>query len=347
MSIIKYQKNPIISISQVKPSRPDFEVVGVFNAGTATMNDEIVLLLRISERPINTDKTCVLAAVYDKNTDDLITMKFDKSDENYSFDDSRIISSGEQTYLTSISHLRVAKSKNGYDFEIEDKPALFPQNEYEAFGIEDPRITKIDDDYYITFASSSYCGVVTELAKTKDFKHFERLGNIFAPDNKDVVIFPDKIGGMHYALHRPSTSALGKPEMWIASSPDLVSWGGHKRIAALRDGKFDDGRLGAGAVPIKTEEGWLEIYHGATKDNCYCLGAMLLDLEEPWKVLKRSDEPLVEPSETYEKSGFFGNVVFSCGLIQSGDFIKIYYGASDESIAVVDMKIDDILNNLK
>jgi predicted GH43/DUF377 family glycosyl hydrolase len=345
--IIKYRNNPIISISNVTPSRSDFEVIGVFNAGTAILNDEIILLLRVSERPINKDENCVLSPIYDPIIDNIVIMKFDKSDEHYVFGDSRMIISCEQSYLTSMSHLRVAKSKNGYDFKIEDKPALFSQNEYEAFGIEDPRITEIDGQYYITYVSVSNCGVVTGLAKTSDFKSFERLGNIFAPDNKDVVIFPSMIGGMYYAIHRPSSSVLGKPEMWIASSPDLISWGNHKRVAALREDKFDNGRIGAGAVPIRTEEGWLEIYHGATKDNRYCLGAMLLDLKEPWKVLKRSNEPLIEPSEIYEKNGFFDNVVFSCGLIQFGNSIKIYYGASDESVAVVDMNVDDILDNLK
>jgi predicted GH43/DUF377 family glycosyl hydrolase len=347
MSIIKYQKNPIISISQVKPSRPDFEVIGVFNAATAILNDEIVLLLRVSERPINKDENCVLSPMYDKNIDDIVIMKFDKSDKSYSFDDTRMIYSNDQSYLTSMSHLRVAKSKNGYDFIIEDKPALFSQNEYEAFGIEDPRITEINGQYYITYVAVSNCGVVTALAKTSDFKHFERIGNIFPPDNKDVVIFPSKIGGMYYAVHRPSTSVFGKPEMWLASSPDMVSWGNHKRIAALRNDKFDNGRIGAGAVPIRTEEGWLEIYHGASKENYYCVGAMLLDLEEPWKVLKRSNQPLLEPTEIYEKEGFFENVIFSCGLIQFGDSIKLYYGACDESIAVADMNINDIKNSLK
>lgn len=346
MSIIKYSGNPIISVSQIKPSRPDFEVIGVFNAGTAMLGDEIILLLRVSERPVNKDENYVLSAVYDVNVKDLVIKKFNKNDENHFFGDPRIISSGGTNYLTSMSHLIVAKSKNGYDFTIKDEPALFALNEYETFGIEDPRITFIDGQYYITYVAVSDFGVVTALAKTQDFKYFERLGNIFAPDNKDVVIFPEKIGGRYYALHRPSTSVSGKPEMWIASSPDLISWGDHKRIAGLREDKFDNGRLGAGAVPFKTEYGWVEIYHGASKDNRYCLGTMLLDLNEPWKVIKRCVKPLVEPDETYEKRGFFGNVVFSCGLIRSGDSIKIYYGASDECVAVVDMDINDIMNNL-
>jgi predicted GH43/DUF377 family glycosyl hydrolase len=245
-----------------------------------------------------------------------------------------------------MSHLRLARSRDGYHFTIDDQPFLTAGNAYETYGIEDARITCIESVYYINYSAASDAGIVTALASTQDFTAVARLGNIFHPDNKDVAIFPERINGIYYALHRPSTSAYGKPELWIAQSNDLISWGNHKRIAQVRRGGWDSGRIGASAVPFRTPLGWLEIYHGATVDNRYCLGAMLLDLNEPWKVLARSQAPLIEPEAPYETEGFFGNVVFSCGAILTGEQLRIYYGASDESVACMDISLDEIWANL-
>lgn len=110
---------------------------------------------------------------------------------------------------------------------------------------------------------------------------------------------------------------------------------------------WDNTRIGAGAAPIKTNEGWLEIYHGANNEHRYCLGALLLDLNEPWKVLARSIEPIMEPIMDYEKTGFFGNVVFTNGHIVDGDTITLYYGASDEVICGATLSINHILDTLK
>jgi predicted GH43/DUF377 family glycosyl hydrolase len=132
-----------------------------------------------------------------------------------------VIRTPRGTFLTSMSHLRVARSADEVYFEIEEKPALFPANEYETFGIEDPRISLIGDTYYINYSAISNIGITTCLASTKDFKSFQRLGVILAPDNKDVEIFPAKIDGKYYALHCPSISHFGNPDIWIAESPDL------------------------------------------------------------------------------------------------------------------------------
>jgi predicted GH43/DUF377 family glycosyl hydrolase len=134
--------------------------------------------------------------------------------------------------------------------------------------------------------------------------------------------------------------------MWIAESPDLVHWGNHRCLAHTRPGKWDSARLGAGAAPVRTTEGWLEIYHGADPDNRYCLGALLLDLEQPWKVLARSEEPIMEPSFDYEQNGFFGKVVFTNGHVVDGDTLTIYYGASDSVICGARLSIQQILQSL-
>ena len=170
---------------------------------------------------------------------------------------------------------------------------------------------------------------------------------IFPPHNKDCAIFEEKINGKYYALHRPSSPQLGGNYIWIAESPDLKHWGNHQCIATSRKGFWDSARVGAGAAPIKTKAGWMEIYHGANEKHRYCLGALLLDLNDPSKVLARSEHPLVEPTAEYELTGFFGNVVFTNGHIVQGDKIKMYYGASDEVICSAELSITEILQTLK
>jgi predicted GH43/DUF377 family glycosyl hydrolase len=215
-------------------------------------------------------------------------------------------------------------------------------NEYEAFGIEDARITELNGKYYITYSSASNYGIVTSLASTADFSGYKREGVIYYPDNKDVVIFPESINGKYYAINRPSCSLYGKPDMWIAESPDLLCWGNFRRIAGTRNGYWDDGRIGAGAVPFLTDKGWVEIYHGATADNRYCLGVMLLDKEKPWEIKSRSEIPLMKAEENYEINGFFGNVIFSCGCVLEGEKVIIYYGAADCCIACATLELSDI-----
>ena len=166
-------------------------------------------------------------------------------------------------------------------------------------------VTQIKETYYLTYTMVSSNGVGVGLRTTKDWKNFEKTGLIFSPHNKDCAIFSEKINNNYLALHRPSSPELGGNYIWLSQSPDSIHWGNHKCIAKTRKGKFDSKRLGAGAAPIKTKYGWLEIYHGATEDNRYCLGLLLLDLKEPSKVIARSEEPIMEPLATYEKNRFF------------------------------------------
>ena len=180
------------------------------------------------------------------------------------------------------------------------------------------------------------------LAVTDDFKQYTKLGNVFHPDNKDVTIFPEKINGLYYALHRPSISHFATPDMWIAQSPDLLHWGNHKHLAGVRSNMWDSTRIGASAVPFRVDDGWLEIYHGADHNNHYYLGAMLLDYESPWVVKKRSITPILKPEMDYEVNGFFGNVVFACGAIVKNEEVHIYYGVADTSMAGVIISLDEI-----
>lgn len=346
MSVLRSPHNPIIEPKDIRPSRDDFEVIGVFNAGVARFRDEVVLLLRVAEKPINTQSGVVLTALYDITKADMVTKEFSKQDSANDFSDPRLIITPHGTYLTSISHLRLARSKDGSRFEIEDVPAMAPANRYEAFGIEDPRITFVAGKYYVDYVAVSPLGVTTCLASTADFNSFERHGVVFCPENKDVVIFPEKINGKFYALHRPNSPLFRRNEVWMAESPDLLCWGNHRYLMGPRPGRWDELKVGAGAVPFRIDAGWLEVYHGANRSNRYCLGAVLLDRQEPWKVIARSKEPILEPQADYECGGFFSNVVFSCGLLFEDNRLKLYYGATDTVICYAELPLKDVLDKL-
>lgn len=340
-------QNPIITPADVKPSRPDFEVVCVFNCGVIRHQDDVLLLLRVAERVKSTDpaKTCV--PYYETEQGSVIVKCFAKNDPTIDYSDSRFVYTKDRIYLSSMSHFRIARSKDGIRFDIDETPAMSPANEYEMYGIEDPRITLIDDIYAINYsACSATTGVTTNLAITKDFKTFERKGVIFSPDNKDVAIFPEKIGGKYYALHRPISFEYATKDIWIAESPDLLCWGNHRKLITTRPGFWDDGRIGCSAVPFLVDEGWLEIYHGASKDNRYCLGALLLDKNDPSRVLARGEKPVMEPEADYEVNGFFGNVIFNCGVLYEEGLVKVYYGAADTVIGYAEIPIQDVLCSL-
>ncbi len=346
MNVFRSPHNPIIGPEDVKPSGADFEVIGVFNAGVARLEDQIILLLRVAERPINTNPDVVLTTIYNDAQEQLVVTEFSKNNPEIDFSDPRLIITPTETYLTSISHLRLARSKDGINFEIDDAPAISAANEYETFGIEDPRISLIDGIYYITYVAVSPLGVTTCLISTKDFISYQRHGVIFCPENKDAVLFPDKVEGKFYALHRPVSPLFNKQEIWIAESPDLYCWGNHRRLMGPNPGHWDEAKIGAGAPPLKTDSGWLEIYHGVNQNNRYCLGAVLLDGAEPWKIIARADTPILEPEAGYECDGFFGNVVFSCGLLCEDDKVRIYYGAADTVICYAELSLKEILEAL-
>jgi len=231
-------------------------------------------------------------------------------------------------------------------YEPDGYPSQFGQGALQTFGIEDCRVSKIDRKYYLTFTAVSENGVGVGMRTTENWREFESHGMILPPHNKDCAIFEEKIGGKYFALHRPSSVDLGGNYIWIAESPDGLHWGNHKCLARTREGHWDSARVGAGAAPIRTERGWLEIYHGANEKHQYCLGALLLDLNDPSKVLARSNEPIMVPSAPYELTGFFGNVVFTNGHIVRGDKLQVYYGASDEVVCAATFSIKQILESL-
>ncbi|MBN2305659.1 MAG: glycosidase [Anaerolineae bacterium] len=236
-----------------------------------------------------------------------------------------------------ISRIGCAISTDGYHFNRLENPVFVPGNEYEAFGVEDPRITEIDGTFYMFYTAYSMHGVRIALARSQNLIDWERMG-IAIPDedNKDAVLFPGKINGRYVMFHRRP------PDIWIAYSDDLLHWTDHQIAMSPRPGMWDGVRIGAGGPPFKTEGGWLSFYHGYNEDRVYCLGLALHDLDDPVKVIKRQDELILSPRGPYEEWGDIPNVVFTCGGIETEDGYDIYYGGGDHVMCVASVSKADI-----
>jgi len=243
--------------------------------------------------------------------------------------------------LAGRSVLLIARSADGYHFEVDSSPAMEPSKQepfrqYERRGVEDPRITYLEGYYYIMYTAYSRYGARLALARTLDFKQFDRIGCISEPENKDGCLFPRRINDRYVRLDRPYGGGVGN--IWLSYSDDLLHWGDSQVVMTTRAGYWDTDRIGAGVPPIETEYGWLEIYHGVKNTSfgpIYRMGAALLDIDDPSKVLCRSAVPVLTPKEYYERVGDVGNVVFACGAIMEEDGkLKIYYGAADTCICL-------------
>ncbi len=240
-----------------------------------------------------------------------------------------------------VSRMGYAVSVDGIHFNRMENPVFEPAGDDELYGVEDPRITFIDGWYYMLYTAYSPYGTRISMSRTKNFITWERFGVVIPDvDNKDAALFPEKIGGKYAMLHRIH------PDIWLAFSEDLIHWENFVKIASPRVGMWDDLKIGAGAPPIKTEYGWLLLYHGVKKARrpIYRLGFMLLDLEDPTRVLKRSNEPILEPELPLEKFGGVPNVVFSDAMVEFHGEYYVYYGAADNHIALAKIKKREVLN---
>ena len=342
----RFETNPILRPSDVTPSREGLAVECLLNPGAFRWQGETWLLLRVAERPVQTEGQISTPILEADAPGGIAIITYNLDDPDVVYKDPRAFQYKGESYLTTLSHLRLASSEDGVHFEVEDSPTLTGRGALESFGVEDSRVTKIDGRFYLTYTAVSPNGIGVGMSSTDDWKTFTAHGMIIPPSNKDCALFPQKVGGEYLCLHRPSNLYIGGPFIWLGHSPDLVHWGSHQCLAWPRPGLWDSVRIGAGAEPILTERGWLAIYHGANEQSRYCLGALLLNRDDPSKVLARSEEPIMEPTAPYELTGFFGNVVFTNGHTRDGDTITMYYGASDEVICGAMLSIQEILDSL-
>ena len=345
MSIQRNPLLPILAPSDITPSSEAMQVECLLNPGAFRFDGKVFLLLRVAERPRQLPGE--ISFPYLSSNGSVEVMRIPKNDSGLDLSDPRVINWNGDDYLTTMSHLRLVSSTDGVHFKEEPSfPSLFPEGAYESYGIEDCRVAYIEDRWFLTYTAVSSNGVAVGMRSTSDWRSFSNHGLILPPHNKDCALFEEKVGGLFLVLHRPSSPEIGGNYIWIAESPDLIHWGRHRCLVRTRKGSWDSARVGAGCSPVRTSEGWLMIYHGADGNHRYCLGAMLLDLDDPSRVLARSVDPLFAPEMPYEKEGFFGNVVFSCGQLVDGDHITMYYGASDQFICRAELSVNEILDSL-
>ena len=346
--------NPLLTARDVKPTRPDFVVEGIFNCGAAKYQGEYLLLCRVAEsvKSPDSDTLCfpVIKTANGQAVFDTVSLK--KSEHpDYDFSDPRTVAvyrGGQRQviWLTSLSHLRLARSQDGIHFQLDDHPSILPSADTECWGMEDPRISCIDGLYCINYTAVCPNGAATALITTRDFQTFTRRGLIFLPENKDVALFPEKLGGKYFAFNRPVPFSIGTPDIWLSESEDLLHWGGHRHFCGVSSAGWENGRIGGGAPPFRTEKGWVKIYHAADHNQRYCLGALLLDGSDPSRILAKSKVPLLEPETDYERTGFFGEVVFTCGCLYEDGVVKLYYGAADDKICRADLPIAALYRHL-
>ena len=269
---------------------------------------------------------------------------------------------GDETVLVcrvedrrGFSHLTCARSPDGAsNWVVDEEPALAYDGEHaeEEWGLEDARVTRVDelDAWIITYTAFGRGGPGVSLARTSDFRSFERLGMVMAPEDKNGVLLPRRVNGHWILFHRP-TSVHGA-DIWLSRSTDLQSWSTPEQVLARRPGAWwDSARVGMGAPPVETEEGWLVVYHGVRETvagGLYRAGLALLDLERPWRVLHRSDEWVLSPQAPFEVSGDVPNVVFPCGLLhdESTGVLSLYYGAADTRVGLATATCSQVLEYL-
>ena len=281
----------------------------VFNAGATRINGETVLLMRVEDR-------------------------------------------------RGISHLTVARSRDGItQWQIDPRPTLIPDPDNypeEIWGIEDPRITCLEEreEWAVAYTAYSRGGPLVSLACTKNFKNFERMGSVMPPEDKDAALFPVRFNDRWAMIHRPVAAfpSMGA-HIWISFSPDLKHWGDHQILIPARiGGWWDANKIGLSPPPLKTDEGWLILYHGVrttASGAIYRLGLALLDLENPSKLIVRSDQWVFGPEESYEIFGDVNKVVFPCGWTTIGDKVRLYYGGADTCIALATASLSELLAWLK
>ena len=311
--IHRYEHNPIVSAADV-PYPADL----IFNAGVCKFRGQYVMVFR----------------------------------NDYNF---------QPDFRRSETNMGLATSADGIHWQVAPQP-IFSMADEDVTRAYDPRLVVMDDGtLYLCFAVDTRHGVRAGIARTDDFEHFEII-SLSLPENRNIVLFPQKINGNYVRLDRPfpiySRGGQERFDIWISESPDLVYWGKSRLLLAVEDVPFANTKLGPAAPPIRTEAGWLALFHAVDTDPArgkngweekwqkrYTVGAMLLDLQEPWKIRGYTRQPLMVPEAPYEiDGGFRNNVIFPCGtVLEDTGEVKIYYGAADTVTCLATTQLDDLI----
>lgn len=251
---------------------------------------------------------------------------------------------------SGIPHIYLGHSKDALRWDFEPDRIAFTDengNPFMPIYAYDPRLVRVEDTYYIIWCQDGY-GAAIGMAETKDFKAFKRLENPFLPYNRNAVLFPRKINGNFVMLSRPCDNAhTAFGDIFLSESKDMEFWGRHRHVMGKSESWWENLKIGAGAAPIETDKGWLIFYHGVT-NTCngyvYSIGAAILDISEPSKVLHRCANYLLSPEEWYEERGFVPNVCFPCAALTDADTgrIAVYYGCADSYVGVAFTTVEEV-----
>ena len=257
-----------------------------------------------------------------------------------------------------ISHLTVARSPDGHtNWVVDDQPLMAPDDkvEYEKWGLEDARVTRIDelDAWIVAYTTYGPGGPSLSMAMTRDFRTVERLGMVMAPEDKNGALLPRRIDGSWVLFHRPVSAMNMRADIWLSRSQDLRSWTAPELVLGSREGAWwDSARIGVGPPPIETPEGWLMVYHGVrltVAGALYRVGLALLDLDDPSRVIRRCDEWVLGPRAPYELTGDVPGVVFPCGMVHDADSdeLRLYYGAADTTVGLATASLADVVEYVR
>jgi beta-1,2-mannobiose phosphorylase / 1,2-beta-oligomannan phosphorylase len=340
--------------SDIVPRFDGFEVIGTFNPAAIEFEGGVALLIRVVERPTESREGYIALPEWDHGSSE-VKVEWHALDD-VELIDPRVVRLKRSGHLrlTFISYLLPAFSRDGLQIDRFGSRPMLPETPYESFGIEDPRLVNFDDRYYFTYVAVSVHGIVTALASTVDFQTFHRHGVIFCPENKDVILFPQKISGKYVAFHRPNpASHFSKPEIWLARSPDLLHWGQHERLLGS-EAEWATLKVGGGTPPIRTADGWLSLYHGTvahatsagvrtTDVGEYAAASLLQSLADPSQIVGMSPLPVMRAEADFERSGYLPNIVFPTAMLCRGEYVDIYYGAADTVTGVARYTLADLL----
>jgi beta-1,4-mannooligosaccharide/beta-1,4-mannosyl-N-acetylglucosamine phosphorylase len=260
---------------------------------------------------------------------------------------------------TRLMDLHAGRSADGINWTLEPETIRWIPSDGRVGEIQerfehayDPRVTWLEDRYYVTWCNG-YHGPTIGMGYTHDFETFHQLDNAFLPYNRNGVLFPRKVGGAYLMLSRPSDQGHTPfGDIFVSASPDLTHWGRHRHVMAPKGWTWEATKIGAGPTPIETAEGWLLIYHGVlTSCNgfVYSMGAALLDLDEPWKVIARSRDYILSPQMLYEQVGDTPNVVFPCAALLDAPTgrLTIYYGGADTVVCLAHGYLPELIDFVK
>ena len=372
--MVKVIKDKVLLIpNDIKPSSNKFEVLGVLNPAAVRLNDRRILLyVRVLERLKKRQdlRYFYVPRFVGKNNFEVKIDKIKKK-PGINGDDFAVYFKNGTKCLTYLNHFRrVYLDKTGINvLKIEQKPSFYGLANDSELGVEDPRIVKIAEKYYLTYVGITRKeSISTYLAESNDCIQWKRHGIIFGQQDKDVVLFPEKVNGNYVVFDRPEGSfQLHPPNIWIAFSKDLVYWGKPKAITLSSKTK-EFGRVGSGPPPLKTEKGWLLIFHAVTLihqkgliyflkkvigtkveegPKMYCVWAALFDLNNPEKLIARSHHPVLVPRKKAEISSEGKRVIFPTGIIEDGKDILLYSGIGDKSVSVKKITLKDIFKTLE